>query len=542
MRDRLLSLWRYRRLHPLLGYVGLLVVFAWGLSQFYIPGKGFTYLIGFGSRQESQRISKVRQLDYYVERYSDGYDAQYYVQIAMDPSLQNKQLKHAVDSLPYRGRRILMSAVAYALGWGDPGRIVQAYALINAACWFALAAVLLHWFPPTNWWNFFRWAGVLFSFGVCVSVRNALIDGPSLLLIAFALYLGDKGRGWSSTAVLALSGLGKETNLLGAASLLPARFRAGREWMRAIVRGLLVALPLGLWLWYLSAKVGPALDSGARNFDWPLIGYGRKWQEVLHELPAMSWPNFGPLWSLLMMVSLSVQFAFMVLRPKWEQAWWRVGISFALLMIFLGDAVWEGYPGASSRVLLPMQLAFNVLVPAGRGWAVVLVLGNLTLLSAPAALQAPFGNGYTLKGESNVLYTAAGRAVDVEFGEQWYGVERGGDGYWCWASGDAIITVDNPHPYPLRAQMRFTLTTLAAREIELLIGDTHVWSTEVSSDGQVTAVLPKVTLAPGLNRLEFRTTAPGVHIGGDPRTLAFCLHNLFIRVERATPGPAGAAP
>ena len=221
-----------RNINPLvgLGYLGLVALFAWTLAQFYIPGKGFTYFIAFGSNQEVARLSKVRKLDYYLERASDGYDAQYYVQIAMDPSLQNKQLPSAVDSLPYRARRILFPAAAYCFGWGNPAWILQVYALQNALCWFLLAAILLHWFPPRSWNNFFRWAGVLLSFGVCVSLRNALVDGPSLLLIALGIFLAEKNRpGWS-TAVLAVGGLGKETNLLGAASLLPGLADGRRAW------------------------------------------------------------------------------------------------------------------------------------------------------------------------------------------------------------------------------------------------------------------------------------------------------------------------
>jgi len=101
---------------------------------------------------------------------------------------------------------------------------------------------------------------------------------------------------------------------------------------------------------------------------------------VFDTLPDLSAANAGPLWSLCMLVALTVQFLYLVLRPQWTQAWWRIGITYAVLLIFLGDAVWEGYPGAASRVLLPMQLAFNILVPAGRAWWLVLVLGNLTLL------------------------------------------------------------------------------------------------------------------------------------------------------------------
>ncbi|MBI3874375.1 MAG: hypothetical protein HY300_00065 [Verrucomicrobia bacterium] len=108
--------WFGRRGYPLgvvAAYAGLLALFVVTLAQFYIPGKGFTYLIAFGANQEGGRLSKVRKLDYYMARGSDGYDAQYYAQIAMDPSLQNRELRRAVDSLPYRARRILFSATAY---------------------------------------------------------------------------------------------------------------------------------------------------------------------------------------------------------------------------------------------------------------------------------------------------------------------------------------------------------------------------------------------------------------------------------------------
>ena len=58
-------------------------------------------------------------------------------------------------------------------------------------------------------------------------------------------------------------------------------------------------------------------------------------------------------------------------------------------MIFLGAAVWEGYPGAASRVLLPMTLAFNILVPRGWKWWGVLLLGNLSVFATYDTLRAP---------------------------------------------------------------------------------------------------------------------------------------------------------
>jgi hypothetical protein len=533
----LLGWFARRKLDPgvTLAYAGAGVLFLVVLSQFYIPGKGFSYLIAFGGNQEDVRLSKVRKLDYYIQRASSGYDAQYYVQIAMDPSLQNTQLKQAVDTLPYRARRILFSATAYLFGGGKPPAILQVYALQNAVCWLALAVVLLHWFPPRDWDNFFRWLGVLFSLGLCVSLRNALIDGPSLLLITLGLYLGDKGRPWWSAAVLAVSGLGKETNLLGAASLLPGVKSDRRTWALAMLRGALIAVPLVLWLCYLSFKLGPVLDAGVRNFGWPFMAYIHKWQQVMAELPDVGWPNPGSLWAILILISLTVQFVFLICRPQWEQAWWRVGLSFAILMIFLGDAVWEGYPGAASRVLLPMQLAFNVLVPAGRWWRIVLIAGNLTLLAAPFELQPPAIEGYVMGGNSSLFSTTSGRAMSLQYTTGWHSLEGSRSFFWCWTRGDAAQKIQNPHSFPVKARLRFSLFAAGHRTIRLKLNGEEIWQTTMGENQLITASLSAVRVPPGENLLEWQTDAPPVLIYGDPRELAFVVQNLRFDVLREWP-------
>ena len=517
-----------------LGYSAVVVLFLWTLAQFYIPGKGLSYLIAFGARQEEARLSKIRKLDYFVTKGSDGYDAQYYVQIAMDPSLQNQALKRAVDSLPYRGRRILFAATAYAFGLGEPAWILQAFALQNVVTWFLLALLLLHWFPPRSWDYFLRWAGVMLSFGICLSFRNALFDGPSLLVIAFGVYLLDKGRPWWATAVLALSGLGKETNLLGSAALLPKFSEGGRAWGLAVGRGLLTVTPLALWILYIDLMVGgKAGDLGVRNFDLPFTAYGRKLSEVIDSLPDLSAAHAGPLWSLLVLVVLTVQFLYLVLRPQWDRAWWRIGISYALLMIFLGDAVWEGYPGAASRVLLPMQVAFNVLVPAGRAWRLVLVLGNLTMLAAPAALESPTGEGFVVRGPDSLVYGANQQKLRVEFADAWYPVERRNNDYWCWSAGNAALTVHNPQPVPVVVRLRFTMNVNAPRNVRLRLNGTSLWTTELDEHSSVSAVLNELVLPPGLSTLDFSTDTPSSRIGNDPRLLAFRLQNMRMDVQRS---------
>ena len=521
-----------------LGYAVLAAGFAVAVAQFYIPGKGFSYLIAFGANQEVVRLSKVRKMDYYVQRLSDGYDAQYYVQIAMDPSLQNKQLPNAVDNLPYRARRILFSATAWLLGLGNPPWILQAYALQNVLAWFLLAVVLLHWFPPRTWDNLFRWAGVLFSFGICISFYNALIDGPSLLLIAAGIYFAETARPWWAAGVLALSGLAKETNLLGAAALLPPRDGVRGDWGRAILRGLLVVAPLALWLLYLYVHLGPAMTAGVRNFGLPLVAYGQKWQQVLADLPEVAWPNLGAILSLLMLVSLTVQLLFLLLRPQWDRAWWRVGASFALLMIFLGGAVWEGYPGAAARVLLPMQLAFNVLVPAGRWWRVVLIAGNLTLLGAPLVLQPPVNEGFVLGGDMALLTNAAGQGVSLQYGKGWYAWEGNRNFFWCWTSGDAGQQIQNPQSFPVRGRLRFSVFAAGHRTVHLKLNGEEVWQTTLSDNQLITASFSSLHLRPGENRLEWLTDMPPVRVENDARELAFVVQNLHLDILRERPDPA----
>lgn len=523
----------------LLGYLLLIGLFVGAFSRYYIPEKGFSYLISFGGKQPHRMIDEMKNLDYYVMSDSEGYDAQYYVQIAMRPDLRDPQLLEAVDSLPYRARRILIGWVSYAMGLGQPEGILTAYVMQNALCWLLLAGVLCWWFPPTSWNHFLRWAGVLFSFGMCASVRNSLVDGPSLLLLAVGVMLLEMKRPWWSTAVFAISGLGKETNILGAASLVTwDDAKSPRRWPVIVLRGLLVALPLALWLFYINRVVGPAADMGSRNFDWPTLAYLRKWGTVWTELhDPQNWAlgifYCRPLISCLMLVALTTQFLFLLLRPRIKQPWWRIGMSFSVLMLVLGDAVWEGYPGAASRVLLPMQLAFNVLVPLGRAWWPILILGNLTLLTAPVALQPPVGDGYKLSGAANVISSVEGGRLRVKFGPEWHEPERFQDRYWRWSRGSSNIVIQNPHAYPLESEMDFILSSLERKEVAILDGHRlELWRGTI--EDSVTRVhLTHVVLQPGDNTFRFITDDEVSTAHKDPRKLSYCVKDWVIKLRAA---------
>ncbi len=508
------------------------------IARFYQPGKGFTALIMFGGFNEERFIPELKALDYHVDEQSWGYDAQWYAQLAMEPDLRDPDLGMAIDNLPYRARRILFSWTAWLLGGGQPGAVLQVYALQNVLCWLGLAVLLLRWFKPVDWDNCLRWAAVLFSAGLIVSVRGSLVDGPGLLLVAAGVALFEAGRPWLAALAMGVGGLGKETNILGAAVLAKPEENTVKAWAAMIVRGALVAVPLAVWTACILVWFGAeGANTGARAFGLPFVEWWKKAVATVSELaegPAN--PAFA-LSSLFMVIAVTVQFLVVVLRPRWSDAWWRVGAAYAVLLVFLGEAVWEGYPGATSRVMLPLLVAFNVLVPKGRGWWVVLVLGNLTVLNTPALFKPPGGSGYELAGGAELMKAKeSGALVRVRFDGQWFPAERTMWDYWRWSEGGASVVVTNPHAFPVTAELSFRMSSRSARQVNLSAGGREVWTAQIDQERKAVRV-ENVVLAPGETVLRFETDRAGDDSGNptDKRPVAFRL--LDFKIELTGRGP-----
>ena len=104
------------------------------------------------------------------------------------------------------------------------------------------------------------------------------------------------------------------------------------------------------------------------------------WGVTLSGLGAEASPY---LWfRLIALVSLTTQAIVLVVVRARDNPWWRAGIASCALMVVLGPAVWEGFPGAATRVLLPMTVAFNAVLPRNRWFWPLLFLGNLTVINA----------------------------------------------------------------------------------------------------------------------------------------------------------------
>ncbi|MBI5380871.1 MAG: hypothetical protein HZA31_03110 [Opitutae bacterium] len=513
--------------------------FVWGVAQFYLPGKGFTFFLSLGDRNQAHYLPELRGIAPYIEAKSLGYDAQQYVQLAMRPQLSAPELATAVDTLPYRARRILLSWTAWLVAGGDPVRAVHVFSVQNVVAWLALAGLLLRWLPPANGENIARWSGVLFSVGLIWSVRGALLDGPSLLLIAVGVALAERGQPWWSALVLGFSGLAKETNLLAGVVVLPAAYEGLRDWRSWFGQCVLLVLPLVLWLGCLLVWIGTQGDSGTHNFGLPLAGYLTKWQVVLHHMRSHGFDSYER-YNVPVLVALLTQCLFFLLRPRWTEFWWRVGAANAVLMLFLGDAVWEIFPCAAVRVLLPMQLAFNIVVPRGGGrWWALLILGNLSLLSMPSLLKPPAQESHRIVGTQTLRIDAiSGRSVEVTYGAGWLASERSLLEYWRWADGSAELTIVNPQSTALAAELRFGLRSPVVRQLQVCAPEKTLWSGEISKTRR--DVLFAVVLPPGKTCFRFVTSDPATSPGhGDPRQLTFSMRDLQVvlreRIDRTSP-------
>lgn len=371
-------------------YGAAVLVFVASLAQYWHRHTGFTTLICFGDQFEATRLPAVADAPHYVHYQSPGYDGQFYAQLAVEPLLRDERLDQALDTAPYRARRILFSWTAFLLGLGRPAWILKAYALQNIIAWLLLAWVLLRWFPPSSPRNLVPWLGCLFGAGLITSVRFALTEGPALLLLALGVAAMERGRPWLASGLMALVGLGRETNFLSGA-LLVDRLPRNRGEIRALAaRGLVALLPFAAWFLYVRWVFSPLPASDAANFAFPFSGYLAKWSVTLGQLHASGWWGSWARFHLAALVSLTVQAGFLLARREWGSPWWRAGVAYCLLMPFLSTAVWEGDPIAVLRVALPMSIAFNVLIVRSRWFWPLAVAGNLTVFHGIHMLNVPW--------------------------------------------------------------------------------------------------------------------------------------------------------
>jgi len=550
------------------------------VAQQWHPYYGFTGLLQIDARMAQPAIPAVHNDRIFIHPEAGSYDGGYYAQIATSPGLTDPALRPAIDDLGYRARRILLSAIAWVLGGGDPVAAMQAYAGLNLVLWFGLAALLWRVFPVADWRGTAAWAGVMFGAGVLFSVRLALTDLAALLLIAGAVVLVERGRSTLGAALLGLAGLARETAVLGAAALVPAIGRRTAEGerqssddrvqttdlgprtsaigsfrsvssapeghplpspllppstesgaapsarpsprlalrqvsgFRFLLQVALVAAPLAAWLLYVHHVVGGS-SAGQRNLGWPLAGWWARWAEMWGSQETLGNPRLQ-IESALEHVALTVQVIYLAWRPRRECPWWRVGAAFAVLCLCLGGAVWGGFPNATSRVLLPLTLVFNVRAVRDRarwGW---FFLGNLSVFAGFQAVQHPVATPHELPAGSS--WTSRHLLTTDE---RWSVTEWNSKHHWAWCAGEGGITL-RTWPQQERAVVELQLRGRTPRTIEVRHAGTVVWRGAIG-DRPEWITLPALPFAAGRLDLELRSETPATAEGADntARSISF---------------------
>jgi hypothetical protein len=366
--------------------LALCALFLASVAGFYHPGLGFTALLGLPEGHEYE-VPALRAMPHADTKAEASYDGQFYVQLALEPLLRDPAIDRAMDLPAYRARRILFSWTAYLAGFGRTAWVVNAYALQNVVCWLILAWLLTRWIPLTRPRHLAAWTASMFSHGLLWSVHFSLVDGPSLLLLACAVVAAERGRTWLLSAILGAGGLARETNLLGVSLFRVPRTR--REWFRLALLLLVVAAPLLIWQDYLWSIYRTRSLVGRDQLGLPFVAYVGNWIDTLNGVRLQgAWS--GPMLSLVVIVSLTVQAAFVLYARAIGDPWWRLAVAYAALMLVVHSVVWSGHPGAITRVVLPLTFGFNILlVRAERGFWIWFGAGNLHLIASLRAMPIP---------------------------------------------------------------------------------------------------------------------------------------------------------
>jgi hypothetical protein len=364
--------------------LALVVLFLIWFLQFYRSGFGFTYVLMFSERRAETRVHRMAGVPIYVHP-GGGYDGMFYVQLAVDPLLRDPSIDFALDAAAYRARRILFSWTAWALGLGQPRWVVQAYSVQNVLFWLILALWLYRRFPHDSLKDLVTWSACVFGPGLVDSTRLALVDGPSLLVLALGVAAIERNSYWTGSAILGLSGLARETTALAGVALVPSRWSLAAL-SRLIARATLVLLPMLVWIDYLRSIYRSSMSEGHDQVSRPIVAYLEQWRSAVYSACHSGWISIDGLW-LLALVGVTAQAVFLLLVRRWREPWWRVGIAFVGLMLVMKAETWaEAY----LRVLLPLSFSFNLSLARDRWFWPVFVLGNLGLGLSAARIAAPF--------------------------------------------------------------------------------------------------------------------------------------------------------
>lgn len=507
------------------------------VARFYSPHTGFTSLLNIGDKLGASR--GLAGVPHHVYADSWGYDGQAYAQLALNPTLSDPSLREAVDSLGYRARRMGAPWLAWLGGLGQPAWVLQAYALINVVAWLLLGWALLHWLPPADSENLVRWFLLMFGVGVLNSVRGALTDLPAFTILVLGLRSWERGRRGLASCHWALALLCRDTlalNIVPAGLSWPVSSGAGL--MRDVGRLVLCFLPFVAWLVAIPLLAGVSPLEGGGNFTWPFVGYVERWRELISAAQAPGGLVRPSLHALLGHIALSVQCICLLIWRRPADGVWRMALGSCLLLVFISTPVWEGFPGAAARVLLPMTFAFTVLLPRGRWWSWPLLLaGSLGVFAGMRALEIAPGELVVTRGPA-----AHVSRLSVVRGAGWQDPEQGRLETWAWAAGTAHLKVRNASSSSVRIRFRGRVSTAWPQQISVTAEGGATWAMGPVSGKQVKFASAAFVVRPGEQLFTFSTDEPAQPgTAGHPVGRAYSVRDLVLEVQPES-GAVGDTP
>lgn len=351
------------------------------LYDSYVPGFGFLHTIHFSHRLSHYLDPEIREITREVAG-PVGYDGQFYAVMAMCPDLQCEGMGYRSDAPGYRFRRIGLPALAWMLGLGMPLWALHVYAVIDLFFWIGLLLLIQRYTGFHGIRDKILAISLLWSAGTLISLERALTDLPAVVLTSWVAS-GLLRRSWGGVG-MAMALLVKETSLLSMPALL--RGNDGVEMVRDRknwIRGGLTLLPLVLWLGWVNALFPEGSAAGRNNFGAPFAGL---WGSVVNawtwEGRSLMHERIHLLLTLTALASLLVQSAYLLWRPRIDDAFWRMGVAFGVLLLFLGSNVMLDY-NAYLRVVLPLTFSFNFLLhrhERGKVYLLLQVAGNLGMM------------------------------------------------------------------------------------------------------------------------------------------------------------------
>ncbi len=409
------------------------------------------------------------------------------------------------------------TAFIWRLPIEPPAPVMWAYKLLNLLAWIVLGGLLWWLLPMKQGREWFMVGGILFSIGVISSIRFALTDLIALALLAGAMFALDRGWHRWAAVLLGTTSVGQSTALMAFPALgRPPWF----SWPNLRSSLLVLALPAVALAW-TRWRFGSA-EAISSCLGWPGIGFLGQWEDSIAYLSQGQAPWIA-LTSLFALLGLTAQAAFFFRHWHEHEPWWRLGIAFAVLSIFLDDTIWASPAGGAIR-LLPLTLAFNVFVCRIRArWAWLLV-GNLTVIAGILSLC------YTLPPPADLAAIRSAGVAQLSGSEGWSAIERGPRHTWSWSSGAARLKIEAWPKTPQSLVVDFLLGSLTARTVTICQGEQVLWQGRLGP--RLTRVQCNCRLMNGHVLLDFLTDAPAVAETSEPdaRRLAFALYDPSLTV------------